>query len=278
MPGSYGSMWGIVRARRSFLVSIAAMGIALTLTSPALAQPASHDVLELRQYKTLPGRRDELINLWEGEFVESQEALGMGLPGQFRDVDDPSRFTWLRTFATMNDRDRALSRFYYGEHWAQFRQQANATIFDNDNVLLLRPAAAGRGLILNSAPRPPVGSAPASSLVIVTIHYLWRPPSQDFVAFFRDNYRPALERAGYQVLGEYIPESEPNNFPRLPVRQHENVFVWIARFDDAQSFAQSERRLRHDPAWSAIDTQLRDLEERTKQELHLAPTSRSLLR
>jgi hypothetical protein len=53
-------------------------------------------VLELRQYTLLPGRRDELIELFEREFVESQEALGMQIVGTFRDLDDAGRFIWLR--------------------------------------------------------------------------------------------------------------------------------------------------------------------------------------
>ena len=38
-----------------------------------------------------PGRRDELIQLFEREFVEGQESVGMTLVGQFRDLDDGQR-------------------------------------------------------------------------------------------------------------------------------------------------------------------------------------------
>ena len=45
-------------------------------------------VLELRQYTLLPGRRDELIELFDREFVEPQEALGMQIVG--RAFDEPT--------------------------------------------------------------------------------------------------------------------------------------------------------------------------------------------
>jgi hypothetical protein len=45
-------------------------------------------VLELRQYTLHPGKRDVLIELFDREFVESQEVLGMDLVGQFRDLDE----------------------------------------------------------------------------------------------------------------------------------------------------------------------------------------------
>ncbi len=36
-----------------------------------------------------PGRRDELIDLFEREFIETQEACGMVPIGHYRDLHDP---------------------------------------------------------------------------------------------------------------------------------------------------------------------------------------------
>lgn len=55
-------------------------------------------VLELRQYTLHPGQRDVLIPLFDTHFVETQEAVGMHVVGQFRDEDRPDRFVWLRGF------------------------------------------------------------------------------------------------------------------------------------------------------------------------------------
>ena len=41
-------------------------------------------VVELRQYTLHPGKRDVLIDLFDREFVESQEALGIKIIGQSR--------------------------------------------------------------------------------------------------------------------------------------------------------------------------------------------------
>ena len=49
-------------------------------------------VIELRQYTLKPGQRDVLIELFEREFVETQEAVGIQLVGTFRDLDRPDRF------------------------------------------------------------------------------------------------------------------------------------------------------------------------------------------
>src|SRR2546429_3834352 len=71
-------------------------------------------IIELRQYTLHSGQRDVLIDLFDREFVESQEALGMKLIGQFRHLDDPNRFVWLRGFRDMSLRAQALKDFYGG--------------------------------------------------------------------------------------------------------------------------------------------------------------------
>ena len=55
-------------------------------------------VVELRQYTLKPSRRDVLIDLFEREFVESQQAQGIDIIGTFRDASDADRFVWLRGF------------------------------------------------------------------------------------------------------------------------------------------------------------------------------------
>ncbi|HET7865773.1 MAG TPA: hypothetical protein VFL86_15325 [Burkholderiaceae bacterium] len=60
-----------------------------------LSTPGCH-VVELRQYTLHAGQRDVLIDLFDREFVETQEAVGMTVMGQFRDLDDADRFSPLR--------------------------------------------------------------------------------------------------------------------------------------------------------------------------------------
>src|SRR5262245_12625910 len=89
-------------------------------------------VVELRDYTLQPGRRDELIGLFEREFVETQEALGLRVIATFRDLDRPDRFVWLRGFADMASRRLGLEAFYGGPVWQANRAAANATMIDAD--------------------------------------------------------------------------------------------------------------------------------------------------
>ena len=83
--------------------------------------------------------RETLIDLFDRELVETQEAAGMRVLGQFRDLDDPDAFVWLRGFRDMPARGRALTAFYDGPVWERHGGAAGATMIDSDDVLLLRP-------------------------------------------------------------------------------------------------------------------------------------------
>ena len=112
-------------------------------------------VVELRRYTLEPGARETLVELFDREFVESQESLGMRILGTFRDLDDPEQFVWLRGFDDLGGRAPALGAFYSGPVWQEHGAAANATMVDVDNVLLLRPAEGGPHLDLDPSARPP---------------------------------------------------------------------------------------------------------------------------
>src|SRR5262249_24582760 len=132
-------------------------------------------VVELRQYTLHPGKRDVLIELFDGFLLDPQEQLGMRVLGQFRDLDAPDRFVWLRGFPDLRSRGGLLAAFYGGPVWKRHRDAANATMVDSDNVLLLRPVDADSGLLLPTMRRPPATDEISGAFVMVTV-YLLRSP------------------------------------------------------------------------------------------------------
>ena len=224
-----------------------------------------YPVVELRQYTLRPGQRDVLIDLFDREFVESQEAEGMAIVGQFRDLDDQDRFVWIRGFGSMPARARALAAFYGGPVWKANSAAANATMIDSDNVLLLRPVTARSGFPAPQAARLPAGRAVAGTArILVTIYYRDEPFGRAFADFFDRQARPVLIETGATPLACLQTEHAENTFPALPVRTGENVFVWLARF----------------PSQAHLDDYMRQTRSSAyaSQQLRLAPTARSLLR
>jgi hypothetical protein len=196
-------------------------------------------IVELRQYALHPGQRDVLIDLFDRELVETQEEVRMKVIGQFRDLDDPDKFVWVRGFPDMESRAQSLAAFYGGPAWKAHSVAANATMIDSDNVLLLRPERADSAFTLDGER----GSRGGFVLAVVM-------PLEAAASF---------EGEG-SILGAFVTEESENTFPRLPVREGERVFAWFAGFADRVGLDREAERHAH-----------------AAEVLRLEPTSRSLL-
>lgn len=190
------------------------------------------NVVELRRYAMRPGRRDDLIDLFEREFIETQEACGMTPVGHYRDLNDARSFVWFRGFENMEMRPGALEKFYLqSETWRRHRDAANDTLADSDNVLLLRPARGGSGFDLRGLSRAASASA-SNRLVAAAITMLDGPADEAHIAEFERKVLPQA-RALAQRVAYFVTEEQPNNFVRLPVREGEFAFVVTGICEDA---------------------------------------------
>jgi quinol monooxygenase YgiN len=236
-------------------------------------------IVELRHYTLHPGKRDELIELFDREFVETQEAVGIQVIGQFRNLDDPDQFVWLRGFNDMSAREQSLNTFYGGPIWKTHRDAANATMIDSDNVLLLRLAHPASGFPLTHEPRLPSNSdAVRAGFVTATIYYFNAPVTPNFISYFENTIHPVLMEADACVLAYFVTEDSPNTFPALPVREGENVFVWFAGFPDQETYERHVETLAKSKLWT--DEISRSLKRQLKGKpelLRLTPTTRSRL-
>ena len=244
------------------------------------ADPACCPVVELRQYTLKPGRRDELIALFERHFLEGQEQYGMQILGQFRRRSHPNQFVWLRGFADMETRHRALQGFYSGPIWQAHRHAANDTMVDSDNVLLLQPVRANSGLRCDSSGRPAMDAKDsAGGIMLATVYAFDAPVDSLFVEFFEMQIAPVLWTAGATLLGYYVTEPAENTFPQLPVREGEHVFVWFASFADEKAYAAYQSALAANQAWTtSLVPALQRWQARPAEVLELVPTRRSILR
>lgn len=229
------------------------------MTAPEQPVPAERrlapPLLELRQYRLHPGRRDDLVELFDAEFVDTQEAVGITVVGQFRDLDRPDHFVWMRAFPDPITRTAALSAFYGGPVWAAHRDRANATMIDSDDVLVLRPHRALAALHLPVERRYRSDDDRQAPIVVVIEHV---GDDADVVEFVTTTVASLENEA--RTLGVYVTDPIENGLPRLPVRD-DRVAVWIGRgvADAADSTGTAAGSTAH------------------RQVLRLVPTRRSLL-
>src|SRR5258706_5226545 len=248
--------------------------------TPEPAVEACCSVVELRQYALKPSRGDEFIALFEEHLIEGQERYGMRIIGQFRNRSDPDQLVWLRGFPTMEARRVALEGFYSGPIWHEHRLAANDMIVDVDNVLLLTPAHAASSFHVDLAGRPAMDAPEtAGGIVIAVVHAFAAPVAAQFLDFFETDVQPALRRVGATLIGQFVTEPSENTFPELPVREGEQVFVWLASFAGEAAYAAYQGALTVSrEGITSLASLLQGSPAQLEEVLELIPARRSLLR
>jgi hypothetical protein len=237
-------------------------------------------VLELRNYLLRPGATADFIRYFETHFLDSQRAEGMHPLGQFAVEGEPDRFVWIRGFADMGARLRGLQGFYGGAFWLARRDETNAMLVDHENVHLLRPLAPVAGLTGGATPEARA-SEPAGTLAsrtgVVTVDLYRAAPAdrESLVDRFERTVRPSLMADGHRILGHFVAELAPNDYPRLAVIQDPALLAVVSAYRDRDECARLRR------GWNArgpAGEGLGRLLATDVATLHLRPTLRSLIR
>jgi len=235
-------------------------------------------VIELRNYRLRPGATGDFIRYFEEHFLDSQRDEHMHPLGQFEVVAQPDRFVWVRAFEDMRARLQGLTGFYGGSFWQARRDQANAMMVEHHDVHLLRPLApiarlTGGARPEDRASEPPGVVSSRTGLVTADFYHAAPEAREDLVDRFDRTVRPALEADGHQVLGHFVAELEPNDYPRLPVIQDPSLLVVLSAYRDPGECSRMRR------GWSARGPiGLERLLAKNATTLYLRPTLRSLIR
>jgi hypothetical protein len=128
--------------------------------------------IEFRRYLIKPGGRENFARYFESYFPGAIEQAGAITAGSFFERNNPNGFTWIRGFHTIDARAVANGAFYSGPVWKEHKKTANDLIDDSDNVLLLRPLSAGRGLTILPNVDPVTESNGAQGVVVAQIFAL----------------------------------------------------------------------------------------------------------
>ena len=74
-------------------------------------------IVEVRSYRIKPGHRDEFIELFESRAIPALRKYGMQIVGPMLDVENPNKFVFLRSFPSLEERERMKDAFYRSELW-----------------------------------------------------------------------------------------------------------------------------------------------------------------
>ena len=176
-------------------------------------------IIDVRDYRMVPGKLDKLVERFETLFMDEQERLGARMLGAFRDADDPDRFVWLRGMPDLATRQRVLTAFYAdGEMWRQHREEVNAWFIDTDDVLLMHPITEWG---------PP---ATGPSTVAMYTHVRKEPLPAGEAEHLLRAVPAAVAAAGGRMLVALETDRAENNYPKHPIRAGEYGYIWFATF------------------------------------------------
>lgn len=93
-------------------------------------------IVEVRSYRIKPGRREEFIRFFETRAVPAQRSHGMKIIGPLLDLENPNKFVWLRSFPSLEERDRMKNDFYEGELWKSELEAIAMPMLESYDVIL----------------------------------------------------------------------------------------------------------------------------------------------
>ncbi len=189
--------------------------------------------IEFRRYLVKQEERTHFTQYFESYFPEAFQQLGAIAAGSFLERNNPSGFTWIRAFHTIDNRAVVNAAFYYGSVWNEHRNTLNGLMIDSDNVLLLRPLSRERGIVILPAVDPIAEPNGAQGIIVAQIFSI-KPDSGEVFAKEAEPAFAGYRAGGAREAGVLVTLDVKNNFPQLPIRTDGSYLVWLGILKDAQ--------------------------------------------
>jgi hypothetical protein len=97
-------------------------------------------IIEMRTYKTKPGKRDQFLEIFRSKSVPAHEEIGMKILGPFLSIEDPDTFFFMRGFPDLASREPMKAKFYEGELWKRELEAVLMPMLDKYDVVLVEDA------------------------------------------------------------------------------------------------------------------------------------------
>jgi hypothetical protein len=94
-------------------------------------------IIEMRTYKTRPGKRTEFVRVFRSKSIPAHAEIGMKILGPFLSVEDPDTFFFMRGFPDLASREPMKAKFYEGELWKRELESVLMPMLENYDVVLV---------------------------------------------------------------------------------------------------------------------------------------------
>jgi hypothetical protein len=94
-------------------------------------------IIEMRTYKTKPGKRGEFVGIFRDASIPAHAEIGMKILGPFLSVEDPDTFFFMRGFPDIASREPMKAKFYEGELWKRKLENVLMPMLEKYEVVLV---------------------------------------------------------------------------------------------------------------------------------------------
>ena len=102
---------------------------------------------ELREYRTLPGERENWVKFMEEEIIPFQVSKGMVILGSFTGEEEDDLYIWVRRFESEAQREELYEAVYQSDRWVNDIGPKVPTMLDRDKIVVRRIEATPRSVI-----------------------------------------------------------------------------------------------------------------------------------
>jgi len=94
-------------------------------------------IIEMRTYKTKPGKRAEFLEVFSTRSMPAHAEIGMKILGPFLSVEDSDTFFFMRGFPDLASREPMKAEFYEGELWKRELENILMPMLEKYDVVLV---------------------------------------------------------------------------------------------------------------------------------------------
>lgn len=95
-------------------------------------------LIELRQYRTLPGKRQEWVKFMEEVIIPFQISKGMVVIGSFTAEQEEDLYVWIRRFEHEAHREQVYKAVYESDTWKNEISPQISTMLDRSRTVVTR--------------------------------------------------------------------------------------------------------------------------------------------
>lgn len=93
---------------------------------------------ELREYRTMPGQRENWVKYMEEKIIPFQSSRGMVIVGSFVSPEEDDLYVWIRRFEDEADKERLYEAVYESEIWKNEISPSIPDMMDREKIVVRR--------------------------------------------------------------------------------------------------------------------------------------------